>query len=585
MADPGARLMQIQALLDQGRGEQARATARRLLQRDPGDADVNNAMAVVLASLGERAQASFFAERAVATAPAHCGALTTLGTLRALEGRGEEAEALFRRAVAADPRDTDARRGLCNVCLDRNRAAECVALARDGLERAPAHPDLSMCLAAGLLAMARGDEAIAVLRDARARHPLHANLADAAAFTANYVPGIDPAEVLAIHAAYGEILSRGAPTPQRTFPNSKDPERPLRIGLVSPDFRAHSVAFFIEPILAHADGAAFDFVIYMTSPHEDFMTRRLRAHVATWRNAANLAPRDLAARILADRIDILVDLSGHTRGHHLHTMHLRPAPVQATFLGYPNTTGLRAVGHRIADAITDPPGAEARGVENLVRLPGCFLCYNPPPEAPDSAPLTDDAARTFACFNAITKLNTPLLRAWGDLLTRAPGSRLVIKSVSFNDASVRDDLLARLAALGVPPDRLDLRLGNAALRDHLAEYHRVGVGLDPFPYHGTTTTCEALWMGVPVVTLEGRAHAARVGVSLLRTLGLDALIAQTPEGYARLAAELLADRPRLISLRATLRERLRGSTLCDQDAYARRFEAALRAMWRAFVAS
>jgi predicted O-linked N-acetylglucosamine transferase (SPINDLY family) len=279
---------------------------------------------------------------------------------------------------------------------------------------------------------------------------------------------------------------------------------------------------------------------------------------------------------------VLVDLAGHTGEYRLPVLNRRPAPIVCTYLGYPNTTGVPGVGYRIVDHLTDPPGAMA--TEELVRLDGCFVCYQPPADAPD-VPVPQRAAPVFGSYNALPKMRPAVVDLWSRILREVPGSRLVLKNAALGAESTRRRVLAAFEACAVPPERLDLLAPETALGGHLAQYGRVDVALDPFPYNGTTTTCEALWMGVPVVTLEGRAHAGRVGLSLLSAVGLGELVARTPDEYLRIAADLAADRPRLAELRRTLRDRVRTSVLTDAGSMARRLEDAYRRMWRRWCAT
>src|SRR5690606_27108078 len=263
----------------------------------------------------------------------------------------------------------------------------------------------------------------------------------------------------------------------------------------------------------------------------------------------------------------------------------RAAPIQASLIGYPNTTGVAAIDYRFTDTFADPPGADDRHAERLIRLDPCFLCYDPPRDAPDPAHEPNGDTITFASFNAAMKINDPLIALWSRLLAEVPAARLLLKAFDFRDAALRDAIRARFAAAGADPARIEILPPIADSGGHLALYRRVDIALDTFPYHGTTTTCEALYMGVPVVTLAGRTHAARVGVSLLNAVGLPDLIANTPDDYIATARGLAADPARRASLRETLRQRVLDSPLCDGPAYAARFTDALRTIWRDWCAA
>ena len=299
-----------------------------------------------------------------------------------------------------------------------------------------------------------------------------------------------------------------------------------------------------------------------------------------------LSDEELAERIRADGIDILVDLAGHTAKNRLRVFARKPAPVQVTWLGYPNTTGLEAIDYRLVDAVTDPVGeADAWASETLVRLEGGFLCYGGLKDAPEPTvpPCLKTGTVTFGSFNNPAKVSAATFDAWATLLSRLPQARLLLKGTPFADAATRALFLARLGERGVAAERIELVAWLPGAAAHLALYHRVDIALDPFPYNGTTTTCEALWMGVPVVTLRGDRHAGRVGASLLSQIGLTDLIANSVEEYVEIALALARNPGRLDELRRTLRPRMAASPLCDGRAFARKIEAAFRTMWQRVV--
>jgi predicted O-linked N-acetylglucosamine transferase (SPINDLY family) len=352
-----------------------------------------------------------------------------------------------------------------------------------------------------------------------------------------------------------------------------------RIGFVSPDLRTHPVAFFLEPLLEGLDRLRMEVFVYHQSVQEDATTARLRAAAGPerWRAKSWVNAAGLVAAIRADRIDVLVDLAGHTADQQLLALAARPAPVQVTWLGYPNTTGLAAMDYRIVDSITDPAGAEALATERLVRIDPCFLCYRPvrgvEGERRENGPLT------FGSFNNPAKLSGATVALWSRVLNEAPGSRLVLKGKALEAEGARRHVLGAFSRHGVAPERIELRGHTASLEEHLAGYGGIDVALDPIPYNGTTTTCEALWMGVPVVALRGDRHAARVGASILSAAGVPELIAESEEAYVGLARELAGDTGRRGEYRGTLRRRVEASALCDERAFAARFAGALREVW------
>jgi len=313
------------------------------------------------------------------------------------------------------------------------------------------------------------------------------------------------------------------------------------------------------------------------------VTARLRAHADHWRNIIGLSDDDAADRVRRDRIDILVDLTGHTGRNRMLLFARRPAPVQVTWLGYANTTGLSGMDYRLTDALADPPGeSDAVHSETLVRLPDGFLCFGPPDDAPDVAAAPFHAAGhvTFGSFNSLAKLTADVIATWARILQQLPDSRLLLKSRPFADESVQARVLRLFAEHGIEGGRIALLARIPSTRDHLAAYGRLDIALDTFPYNGTATTSEALWMGVPVVTLAGAVHAARVGVSLLTAVGLEALVADEPDAYVEKAVELAGDTHRRAELRGTLRQRLIDSSLCNAVEFTRNLEETYRWMWQ-----
>jgi predicted O-linked N-acetylglucosamine transferase (SPINDLY family) len=310
------------------------------------------------------------------------------------------------------------------------------------------------------------------------------------------------------------------------------------------------------------------------------MTERFRAQADQWRSTVGLSDKQMAQLIHQDQIDILIDLAGHTAGNRLLVFAQKPAPVQITWLGYPNTTGLTTIDYRITDAYTDPPGLnDALHSEQLIRLPQTNWIYQPPQNCPPPNQLSVTASIRFGCFNNFSKVTEPMMRVWAQILENVPNSTLLLKANALTSPEIQQRVRRIFQAQCISPERLELMGWTRSAVDHLTRYNQIAIALDPFPYHGTTTTCEALWMGVPVITLAGQTHVSRVGVSLLTNVGLPELIAESPEDYIRIAVELANDLPRLQELRSTLRQRMEQSPLMDAPKFARNIEAAYRQMW------
>ncbi len=351
----------------------------------------------------------------------------------------------------------------------------------------------------------------------------------------------------------------------------------IRVGFVSPDFRNHSVAFFVEPIFANLDRTRFELYLYSSDRRIDTTTRRLSDYAAQWTSITALGDDPAAELIVKDRIDVLIDLAGHTAGNRLGVFARRPAPVQATYLGYPTTTGLNTVQYRLTDSVVDPDEAENLNTEQPVRLPASYFCYAPPADAPAVGllPAATSGGVTFGSFNNLAKISPAAVGLWAETLKAISGSRLLIKNRGVMNESVQRDMTARFEAEGIDAGRVVFLAWENTTESHLAAYGRVDIALDTYPYNGATTTCEALWMGVPVVTLRGRTHASRMGASILRAAGLAQFVADSEAGFVGVATRLAGELGTLTDLRAELRARIASSALMAHAQFTRAFEAAV----------
>lgn len=584
MAQSSSKLAALQVLAAQGKWTQARSTCQRLLQGDSTNPALQSCMAQILSALDEPAQAIFFADRAASLDPAHAPHRTRQAYLCLRLKKLADAERHAQAAVEIDPHDRLARATLASIYSTQGRVVQSMLACRIDGQVPLDDPSLVACAAAGLLSAGDAPAAVQLYRDAAALKPLDTVLAGNLCNALNYLDSATDQEIFDAHQHFGTLVSRKYPPAACPITNP-DPDRTLRIALLSPDLHRHSVAFFLLGLIEHLDRTRVEVVVYDTAAkgHADAITARLRASSTLWREIGTISWSEFSRTIRDDKVDILLELSGHTQWHSLELLPHRPAPIQMSYLGYPNTTGLSCVDYRIVDSFTDPsPQADDRATERLLRLDPCFLCFTPPAEAPAPAtpPRTSGAPVTFASFNATQKLNDTILMLWSRVLGAVPGSRMLIKAMGFKDPEVRDRLTQRLITLGLDASRILLEGPNDSAETHFAQYNRVDLALDTFPYHGTTTTCESLYMGVPVISLQGSRHASRVGGSLLRAVGLDDLIAHTPDEFIAKAASLASNRARLESLRSQLRARMLASPLCDAPAFARRFEDMLRNVWR-----
>lgn len=570
MPDLSAKVQEALALASAGQVQRAASMLRRAVRLSPQDPDANASLAEVLALDGDLRGAAFYAQRAAERPGAGARHWTVLGHALCLDGRYAEGAEWLRRSVEAEPGQGTRRELLVRALLLLERFEEVEACCRAGLAVETGRPVLYQALAQALTSLAKPDEALGALDEGLAKWPGEVNLACARANALLYRDDVSEAQVLEAHRAFGESLSRAVAARPSVEAGPRG-EGPVRVGFMSPDFREHSVSYFMEPLLRSMDRSRVHVTCYYTCPKADSVTARFRGLSDRWREAAADTPAALAQRVRADRIDLLVDLCGAMTGHRLEVMALRPARVQATYLGYPATTGVPAIDVRIVDWTTDPAGSERFGVERLERLDPCFLCYGPHPEAPPPTAQRDPGNVRFGSFNMLQKISPECARSWAEVLSAVPGSTLVLKPGWAAHGAARATLLRRLSEAGIDPRRVEFLDRTPDVPSHLGHYARVDIALDTFPYHGTTTTCEALLMGVPVVTRMGQGHRSRVGGSILRAVGLGDLIAGTRDEFVTTAAALAAHAARLAEHRASLRSRVLNSPLCDADGAALRF--------------
>ncbi|HEY4698103.1 MAG TPA: tetratricopeptide repeat protein [Gallionella sp.] len=430
------------------------------------------------------------------------------------------------------------------------------------------------------------DEAIASFDQALKLDPGFADAHGNILFCMNYVEGYDAQQIFARHIEWAERHAARY-IAAASHSNDRDPLRILRIGYVSADFREHPVGFFLEGVLQYHSAANCGIYCYFNSTQEDAITARLRAHVPNWRQISALDDDAVAAMVRSDGIDILVDLSGHTSGNRLLVFARKPAPVQVTWLGYCNTTGLSNMDYLLADAGVIPPDTAQRFSEQVLRLPGSYLCYVAPDYAPEvvAPPGVANGYVTFGCFNNLSKVTETMLVLWAEILRRMPDARFILKSKQLADPAVQQRYRDRFSAQGIAPERIIL---DSRYLDHaelLGYYGELDIALDTHPYSGVTTTCEALWMGVPVVTLAGEKFISRNSAALVSNAGLDDLIAGTPQQYVETAVALAADGARLAQLRSAQRERFKASPLGNAPLFVQNLEAAYREMWEKWCAS
>jgi len=559
---------------------EAIAVYRQAIRLKPEYAEVYNNMGSALTEIGQFDEAIAACRQVIRLKPDYAKAHYNLGIALQRKGQLDEAIAAYRQAICINPDDAEAYNNLGTVLHMVGQFDEAIAACGQAIRLRPDYGEAHYNLGIALERRWQLDEAIAAYRQAIRFKPdfveAHSNLL----FKLNYSTTFDAEAILAEHRAWSDRHARPLMSDDNSHANECLPDRRLRIGYVSPDFRSHSISYFLIPLLEHHDRRMLELFCYANVQRPDDVTERIKRSCDIWRSIVGLGDDAIARLIRSDGIDILVDLSGHTAFNSLRVFARKPAPIQVTYLGYPNTTGIAAIDYRLTDALADPPGmTDDLNVEKLWRLPMCAWCYDPLLEAPEIQS-RGNGPTTFGCFNAITKINREMVAIWAELLKQVPGSRLLLKSAGAGEASSRQRLSSQFIEHGVSIDRIEMHGWIADSRGHLELYGQIDVALDTYPYHGTTTTCEALWMGVPVVTLAGRTHVSRVGVSLLTHAGLLELVAPTPDEYLTIASQLASNRSRLEALRAGLRDQLKSSPLLDGTRFAAGVDAAYRQMWR-----
>jgi predicted O-linked N-acetylglucosamine transferase (SPINDLY family) len=563
-----------------GQPQASLALFEQALALKPDFAPAHANRGVALMSLGRRDEGIESFNRSVALDPQHLHGWQGLGGALGAGNDFAGAEAALRKALAINPGAYEARNNLGQALQHLGRLDEAVAAFREAAGQAPNLPLIQHNLGVALQLSGQPQEALRHYRRAVELQPNYVQARSNILLALNYLPEVSSGQLLEEHKAFGAQLARPLLPAQPSWPNSRDPERRLRIGYVSGDFRVHPVGYYlVGPLEAH-DRAGFEVFCYANDAQEDQVSARIARATDHWRNIQGLADDRAAELVRQDQIDILVDLSGHTDKNRPLLFARKPAPVQASWLGYPGTTGVSAIDYLVMDAVTLPPGVDWT-VEAAVRLPHGRFCYSPPAYAPGTVPPSPrlDGAVTFGSFNNLAKIGPEVIRLWARVLDAAPASRLLLKWKELDQPGIAKRVAEAFAAVGVGADRLELRAGSPH-EAMLAEYAEVDVALDPFPFGGGLTSSEALWMGVPVVTLPQDRIASRQTLAFLHGLGLDDLAASSEDDYVRIAAALAADPGRRAELRQTLRPRMGAAPMNDPKAFAQALDAAYRQVWR-----
>jgi predicted O-linked N-acetylglucosamine transferase (SPINDLY family) len=603
----------------QGQYEQALECIERAIRNDPGQAHFHNNRGMVCRALGRIDDAADEYEQSLRLNPDSPQAWYDLGNLRRSQGALGRAVECYQRALRLKPDYALAELNLGAALLDQGEYQAAIACyqhvaalqpdfpglhnnlgvawqlqgklstAIECFQRAiqlqPRYADAHSNLGNALLDQGRLDASLDCYRQAIALCPESSTARSNYLCALRYSPDVPPAEMAAACAEYERQYAAPLAAQQTPCENSRVPDRRLRLGFVSPDFAQGPVGAFLIGPLENLDRRRVEIYCYSDRLTPDQLTARFRTAATAWRDAIGLSDADLARQIRTDRIDILFDLAGHVPRNRLLVFARRPAPIQITWIDSVGTTGLKTIDYVLADRHTIPPEAEPYYAERVLRMPDCSICYEPPADAPPVGPLPAIArgAVTFACFNRPAKIHARVIELWCRILTRVPRSRLILKHAGFDDPGTIRHFAELFARHGVEPGRVEMR-GMSPRAEYFRQYQEVDLALDPSPHSGGLTTCDALWMGVPVVTCPGATFASRQGLSYLSTIGLTETLAGDAEQYVDLAAGLACDLPRLAALRDGMRTRVAQSPLCDPRRFAANLLDLLREVWQAWVA-
>lgn len=604
------------AQLVQGKSAEGIAAMQQAVSLMPEDVEVHSNLGNMYRATHQLDEAIASYQRAIELKPDYVAAHFNLGIALREQGRLEDAVASYRRALALQPAMVDAHNNLGTTLKDLGRLDEAISSYEQALKIMPHQPAVLVNLGNVLKSLGRYDAALASYRKALAIQP---DMADAynnlgtvqkdlgqldeamnsyrraltakpdyiealgnLLFTSNYQQGMSSSALLTLARDYGNLVASSA-RPYQAWPNLRDGEKTLRIGLVSGDLYQHPVGYFAQDVLTalkRQAGERIELFVYATNLRHDELSDRIQSCCRAWCLVEGMSDEALASRIRGDGIDILIDLSGHTDYTRLPMFAWKPAPVQVSWLGYFATTGVTAVDYFIADPWTVRDVDEHAFTERIWRLPETRLCFSPPPcdVGVSDLPALRNGHVTFACFNNLTKMNDQVVALWARVLRSVDRSILMLKADQLDDATVRASVQKRFATHGIEPERLKLE-GRSSRSAYLEAYQRVDISLDPFPFAGGTTSVESLWMGVPVLTLAGERLVSRQGVGLMMNLGMPDWVAADEADYVAQAVGHASDLSALAAQRAGLRHRLQASPLMDSNRFAQQFESALRSMW------
>ena len=578
------RRKKVLTLAKSGRFEKAISLCEKLCSQDGRDSESWSLLARLYKQVGRKDEQIKCLQHIVDLNPSDSNAVGMLASEYIRQNNVELAAKYYHQAVQLCPEEPKYLTNYGYVLTVLQRHSEAEIHFRQAIQLAPSLSLVYSSLAGCLRSQGKLTEAIECyekgLSYAGDDIVLHSNYL----LALHYLSEQNPARNLAAHKEWVKRHIKKENSFLRENIENVDSDKVLRVGYVSSDFRLHSVAYFLSPLFKNHDKEKFKIYCYANVLKPDQTTATLRRNVDFWRDTVNLTDEEMASSIRADKIDILIDLSGHTAGNRLTVFAEKPAPIQISWLGYPDTTGLSVMDYRISDSLADPSGFDVAYTEKLHRIEDCFVCYEALIDAPPvvTTPFQSNGYITFGSFNNLSKMNDEVLKVWADVLKNNPESRLLIKNPGLTDLSVRERCISIFESNDIASERILLKGLSETTIDHLSEYNNIDIALDTFPYNGTTTTCEALWMGVPVLTLSGNTHANCVGESLLTAVGLTEWITETTEEYIN-SASLFASSPELLDQqRSDMRSKMLGSILCAGQSFTEKMESAYRDIWCEF---
>ena len=562
----------------QGKLDEAIASYRRALSFKPDFADAHNNLGIALKAHGKLDEAITSFLHALSLKPDYAEAHYNLGNALRDQGKSDAAVSSYQRALSFKPDLAEAHYNLGLVLQKNGKPDEAIVCHRRALSLKPDYAEAYNNWGAALLDQGKRDDAVALYRKALSVKPDYAGAYSNLLYATQLYAMESPAKVIQECEQFAAHFEAPLRPQWQRHRNIREPGRRLKVGYVSGDFRRHAVAYFIEPVLARHDKGQVEIFCYYSHTQHDEFSERLKGYSDHWLNCKSMTDDQLAERIRCDGIDILVDLSGHTAHNRLLTFARKPAPIQITYLGFQGNNGLAAMDYRLTDAYIDPAGSEASCTEKLLRLPDSLWCHRPGNDMPEIQvlPARQNGYMTFGSFNNFSKIDKQCVELWARLLRAVPDARLLMVTVPEGES--RRQLTEQFASLQVSAQRL---LFHARLPP--SEFYRVlqqaDLALDPVSVHGATTTCESLWLGVPVVSLVGTRFAARFGLGILSAAGLQEFAATSAEEYIKIAVNVAKNVPRLAQLRAGLRARMAGSPLMDEVKITRSLEKIYRDVW------